>query len=200
MQINVFAQQHLAMTLLPILQKTPNSRLVLQSSEMHRLGTENEQFLSLAEMNRDIGATNLYCRTKLAQILLVRAFAHRKEQGKLGLRAGEAPFINATHPGAVSTDQPEQAVEAYGMLGKLGVASVRPFMKDPVDSGCRSALFAVAGEDVVGEKIDGMYIVPDRKVTDVSKKAQDEKLQEQCWKLTETVLREKLGELGYSME
>ena len=199
MQINVFSQHHLAMTLLPILQKTPNSRLVLQSSEMHRLGTENEKFESLREINRDIGATNLYCRTKLAQILLVRAFARRKAQGKLGLRAGEAPYINATHPGAVSTDQPSQAIDAYGMMGKLGVKSVRPFMKDPVDEGCRSALFAATSEDVVKEMIDGQYIVPDRKITDVSKKAKDEELQERCWKLTETVLREKLGDLGYDM-
>ena len=199
MQINVFSQHHLAMTLLPILQKTPNSRLVLQSSEMHRLGTENEKFESLQEINRDIGATNLYCRTKLAQILLVRAFARRKAQGKLGLRAGEAPYINATHPGAVSTDQPSQAIDAYGMMGKLGVKSVRPFMKDPVDEGCRSALFAATSEDVVKEMIDGQYIVPDRKITDVSKKAKDEELQERCWKLTETVLREKLGDLGYDM-
>jgi WW domain-containing oxidoreductase len=199
MQINVFAQHHLSMILLPVLQKTPGSRLVLQSSEMHRLGTENEKFESLQEINRDIGATNLYCRSKLAQILLVRAFARRKEQGKLGLRAGEAPYINATHPGAVSTDQPDQAIDAYGMLGKLGVKSVRPFMKDPVDGGCRSALFAAASEDVVKEKIDGQYVIPDRKVSDVSKKANDEELQERCWRLTETVLREKLGDLGYDM-
>jgi WW domain-containing oxidoreductase len=199
MQINVFAQHHLAMILLPLLQKTPGSRLVFQSSEMHRLGTENEKFASLEEMNRDIGATNLYCRSKLAQILLVRAFARRKAQGKLGLRAGEAPFINATHPGAVSTDQPDQAIDAYGMLGKLGVKSVRPFMKDPVDQGCRSALFAVASQDVVEQGIDGQYIVPDRKMSDVSKKANDEDLQERCWRLTESVLRERLGELGYDM-
>ena len=42
-------------------------------------------------------------------------------------------------------------------------------------------------------------IVPDRKVTDVSKKAKDEEMQERCWKLTETVLREKFGDLGYDM-
>lgn len=199
MQINVFSQHHLAMTLLPVLQKTPNSRLVLQSSEMHRLGNENGKFLSLEEMNRDIGATNLYCRAKLAQILLVRALARRKEQGKLGLRTGEAPFINATHPGAVSTDQPSQAVDAYGMMGKLGVKSVRPFMKDPVDQGCRSALFAAASDDVAKDKIDGQYIIPDRKVSDVSKKANDEELQERCWRLTEAVLKEKIGDLGYDM-
>lgn len=197
MQINVFSQHHLAMILLPILAKTPGSRLVLQSSEMHRLGNEDAKFHDLAEINRDIGATNLYCRSKLAQILLVQALARRKAQGELGLMAGGPPFINATHPGAVSTDQPDQAVDAYGMMGKLGVKAVRPFMKDPVDQGCRPALFAAAGDGVVEDKIDGQYIVPDRKVTEVSKKARDEELQERCWKLTMTSLREKLGELPY---
>lgn len=199
MQVNVFAQHHLAMLLLPALAATPGSRLVLMSSEFHRLGTEGVEFRDLAEINRDIGPMKLYARTKLAQVLLVRALARRKEGGKLGLRAGEAPFINATHPGAVSTDQPEQAVDAYGKVGKLGVKAVRPFMKDPVDEGCRSALFAAASEDVVGGGIDGLYIVPDRKVTDVSKQAKDEELQERCWRLTERVLRENLGQLPYDM-
>lgn len=45
------------------------------------------------------------------------------------------PWINATHPGGVNTDQQEQAVEAYGTKGKLGVKAVRPFLKDPVDEG-----------------------------------------------------------------
>jgi WW domain-containing oxidoreductase len=116
MQVNVFAQHHLAMILLPILIKTPDSRLVFQSSEFHRMLTSNPSFESIAEMNRDIGASPLYARTKLAQVLLMR-FMHRlkaQSGNKLGLKAGEAPWINATHPGAVVTDQQEQAIEAYG--------------------------------------------------------------------------------------
>lgn len=199
MQVNVFAQHHLAMHLLPALAATPGSRLVLQSSEFHRLGTEGVQFRDLAEMNRDIGPSKLYARSKLAQVLLVQALVRRKTAGKLGLKAGGPPFVNATHPGAVNTDQPEQAVDAYGMVGKLGVKAVRPFMKEPVDEGCRPALFAAASEDVVRDAIDGKYIVPDRKVVDISKQAKDEELQERCWRLTESVLREKLGNLSYDM-
>ena len=66
--------------------------------------------------------------------------------------------MNATHPGAVSTDQQEQAVEAYGTAGKIGVKAVRPFMKDAVEEGCRSALFALTSEDVVKEGIQGQYV------------------------------------------
>ena len=66
--------------------------------------------------------------------------------------------MNAVHPGGVSTDQQEQAIHAYGTKGKIGVKAVRPFLKDPVDEGCRSMLFAVTSEDVVTEKIQGQYV------------------------------------------
>lgn len=199
MQVNVFSQHHLAMILLPVLIKTPDSRLVLMSSEFHRLGTGDVKFQDLAEMNQDIGPSKLYARTKLAQVLLVEAMSRRKAQGKLGLTPGQAPWINATHPGGVNTGQPEQAIEAYGTKGKIGVRAVQPFMKDPIDDGCRSCLFATVSEAIDQEKVDGSYIVPDRKVTDISKQAKDEGLQERCWRLTESVLREKLGTLDYDM-
>ena len=163
--------------------------------------TSNPSFDSLAEVNTDIGAMPLYARTKLAQILLVK-FMHRLKSdvnNKLGLKAGQAPWILATHPGAVVTDQQEQAIEAYGTMGKLGVKAVRPFMKDPLDQGCRSALFAATATEVGTKPIDGEYIVPDCKVTDVSKEAKDEQLATKLWKLTESVLRDKIGDLPYAI-
>ena len=70
----------------------------------------------------------------------------------------DGPWINATHPGGVSTDQQEQAVDAYGTKGKIGVMAVRPFLKDPVDEGCKPALFAATSEDITKEKIQGQYV------------------------------------------
>ncbi|KAF2774565.1 NAD(P)-binding protein [Teratosphaeria nubilosa] len=193
MQVNVFAQHHLMMVLLPILLRTPDSRVVMQSSEFHRLGTSKVQFNDLAEINQDVGAANLYNRTKLGQVCLTLALARRKAAGKLGLSPGHAPHFLAVHPGGVNTDQPEQAKEAYGTMGKIGVAAVKPFMKDPIDEGCRPALFATTSEDVVKEDLDGVYVVPDRKVTDVANHAKDVELQERCWRLTESTLISKLG-------
>ncbi|KAF2145269.1 uncharacterized protein K452DRAFT_245058 [Aplosporella prunicola CBS 121167] len=200
MQVNHISQFHLVMCALPVLQKTANSRLVLQSSELHR-SISDVQFASLAELNRDIGPTKLYNRTKLAQVLFVRSLARHAAKDELGFTGNgtaHGPWINATHPGGVKTDQQDQAVEAYGTLGKVGVAAIRPFLKDPIDEGCRAALFAATSEDVVKEKIQGQYIVPDRKVTEPSKEAQDEALQECLWKLTEHLLMEKVpGGLPY---
>jgi WW domain-containing oxidoreductase len=206
MQVNVIAQFHLALTLLPILQKTPGSRMTFQSSELHRpinaIGKDTKvAFESLAELNTDIGPTNLYNRSKFAQILIVKALQRRKQAGQLGFKGGdkgEAPWVNATHPGAVSTDQPKQAEEAYGKLGTIGVAIARPFMTDPVSNGCRSILFASTSPAIVEEDIWGEYIIPDRKVSDPSKDTNDEKLQENLWKLTEQILTDRLGSLSYA--
>lgn len=197
MQVNVWSQFHLAMTLLPFLLRTKDSRLCLQSSDFHRMNTSGVEFRDLAEMNMDLGASALYNRSKLAQVLLTHALCRRKQQSQLGMAPGAAPWINATHPGAVSTDQPEQAVEAYGALGKVGVTLVRSFMKDPLDQGCRPMLFAATSDKIIQDRIDGAYIVPDCKVTEPSKQSQDEALQERCWDLTVEVLKQKLGNLPY---
>ncbi|KAF2395698.1 NAD(P)-binding protein [Trichodelitschia bisporula] len=202
MQVNHFAHFHLALSLLPILQNTPNSRLLMQSSELHRpvLASQAKTwFSSVDEINKDVGAASLYNRTKLAVLMFVLTLTRYQAAGELGLDPAPdaAPYILATHPGAVKTDQTDQAVEAYGLVGKVGVGVVRRFMVDPVKQGCRSMLFAATGPEVVREKLKGAYIIPDRKTSDVSSVAKDEELQDQLWKLSEQVLSDKLGSLPY---
>lgn len=202
MQVNLFAQAHLTMTLLPVLQKTTDSRIVYQSSDLHKGGKSDMKFESIEEMNQDIGAMLLYNRTKLSQILFLRELYRRIKDGQFGPVSGTTglPWMNCTHPGGIKTDQQAQAEEAYGTLGKVGVAVVKPFLKDPVDQGCRSALFAATSPDIAKEQIQNSYIVPDRKVTDVSKQAQDEKLSLNVWRLTKQVLEAKIGNLPYSLQ
>lgn len=159
MQVNHFSQFHLAMILLPLLQKTHDSRLVFQSSDLHRaISDSTVQFASVGEMNQDIGAAKLYNRSKLAQVLFVHGLAERKAKGELGFSATNGPWINATHPGGVSTDQQKQAVDAYGSVVKPIVKAMKPMMKDPVDEGCRPALFAATSQDVINEGIQGKYV------------------------------------------
>jgi WW domain-containing oxidoreductase len=202
MQVNAFSQAHLTLSLLPILQKTPDSRIVHQSSDLHKGATSSMKFESVEEMNQDIGATLLYNRTKLAQILFLRELYARVKAGQFGsVTSSEGlPWINATHPGGIKTDQQDQAVEAYGTLGKIGVAAVRPFLKDPVSQGCRPALFAATSPDIATEQVQNSYIIPDRKVTEPSKQAQDPTLSLNLWKLTKQILESKIGHLPYTMQ
>jgi len=201
MQVNVFSQAHLTLTLLPILQKTTDSRIVYQSSDLHKGATSSMEFKSIEEMNQDIGAVLLYNRTKFAQILFLRELYSRIKDGQFGPVTGSEglPWINATHPGGIKTDQQDQAVEAYGTLGKIGVAAVRPFLQDPISQGCRSALFAATSHDIATDQVQNSYIIPDRKVTEPSKQAQDPALCLNLWKLTKHVLESKIGNLPYDM-
>lgn len=116
------------------------------------------RFASLDEINTDIGPAYLYNRSKLAQILFMRALVKRLENGVLGDGVTTGIYVNATHPGAVSTEQQKQAEEAYGIAGTVAVAAARPFMKDPVTDGPLPALFAATSPDVVKENITGEYV------------------------------------------
>jgi len=195
-QVNWLSQLHLFLKLLPVLKKTPGSRVVFQASENHRIASSSTKFADEEEINTDIGPTLLYNRSKLAQVLGMLAIQRRMQAGgdaTVDAAASDKIYVNATHPGAVNTDQPEQAVEAYGTLGKIGATLIRPFMSDPVKTGCRSALFAATSPEVEEQGITGKYIVPEKSVTDPSKQAQDVELGESLWKLSHKLLSMKLG-------
>jgi WW domain-containing oxidoreductase len=206
-QVNHLSQMHLTILFLPILLRTAkekgDARIVLQSSDLHRMAPRSTKFADIDEINTDIGPSYLYNRTKLAQILFVRQLVQRLQEGKMngleGLEnidpaAVENLFINATHPGAVSTEQQKQAEEAYGMLATAAVKVARPFMSEPITQGCLPALWAATAEDVKRERVNGAYTVPPAKVTEPSAMAKDLELGDNLWRLSESLLREKLAE------
>ncbi|KAA8900920.1 hypothetical protein FN846DRAFT_957665 [Sphaerosporella brunnea] len=196
-QINHLAQMHLILQLLPLIEKTAeeheDARIVVQSSSLHSMAPSSTKFETLDEINKDIGPSYLYNRSKLAQILFIREFVQRLKDRKLGTSGGKNIFANATHPGAVNTTQPDQGEEAYGLLGKVIGSTVRPFMKDPIKEGCLSSLFAATSPDIKKEGITGQYITPPSKVTEPSKQAQSQELIDNLWALSEKLLKEKLA-------
>jgi hypothetical protein len=77
---------------------------------------------------------------------------------------------------------------AYGeTAGKVVAKIVRPFMTDPVKHGCRSGLFAATSPEMVeGEGVHGQYVMPDKKISEVSKQGAgrfngDEAVESQYW-------------------
>lgn len=155
------------------------------SSEMHRFSPSSTEFTSVKEINTDVGATELCARSKLAQILITRELAGRLDKGEL--RFSQAPshrliIINATHPGGVKTPQQDQMPAAYfEMAGTVIAKIVRPLMTDPVKHGCCSGLFAATRPEIVeGEGVHGQYIMPDKKIGEVSKKSQDDEWPRGC--------------------
>jgi WW domain-containing oxidoreductase len=133
-QTNVLSQFLLLKILLSNLKKraqtTKDARVVFQSSSLHSTAVSDVKFASIEEINTDIGATRLYDRTKLGNLLL--ALKLDRDLKAVGTKD---IYVNATHPGLVGTDQQDQAVDAYGKF--VGVANkvLRPIMKDPIDEG-----------------------------------------------------------------
>lgn len=212
-QINMLAQLHLALILLPTLQATAATtkipaRTMMMSSELHRWVPRSTTFASVEELTKNIGPSYLYGRSKLAQLLIVRELARRLDEGRLGSSPYDASsggarpvLVNATHPGGVLTGQPRQLDIAYGFIGKILRWIFSPLFVDPITMGCRSGVFSVTGMELYeGTGIHGQYIVPDKKIGQPNSKARDQEMGERLWRLSLQVLEDRLGNLDYGFK
>lgn len=178
------------------------------SSEMHRWVPNSTKFESEEEVMSNIGPGYLYGRSKLAQLLIVRELARRLDQGELGSSLYDSStgmprpvLVNATHPGGVRTAQPSQLANAYGWIGKILAWLFSPLFVDPITMGCRSGVFSVTSKELYeGSGIHGQYIVPDKKIGQPNKKAQNQEMGQRLWRLSLQILRDRLGSLDYGFE
>jgi NAD(P)-dependent dehydrogenase (short-subunit alcohol dehydrogenase family) len=80
------------------LPSTPAPRIVFESSELHRLTPSNVHFGSIDEINDpELGATELYARSKLAMILGVKYGLVKK----VIKPNGDNIYALSVHPGTV---------------------------------------------------------------------------------------------------
>ncbi|OCH95136.1 NAD(P)-binding protein [Obba rivulosa] len=210
--------------LLPLMRSTaalPGARpprIVVVSSSLHTTAPSSVRFESEDELMPEadqLGAMQLYARSKLANLLFVR---YGLTQGVLrappvsensnsavngnGSGAhthnGSGILALATHPGAVHTGQQDQFKEAYGMVfGTLLKYTTIPFMRAP-DAGSLSTLWAATADDVERDeaKWAGAYVTDPGQAGGESSMAKDEQLGKNLWKLSEKLVRERLGQDG----
>ncbi|THG95407.1 hypothetical protein EW026_g6243 [Hermanssonia centrifuga] len=82
-EVNNLSHYVLILRLLPLMKKTAQKlppctvRIVMQSSEMHRVASGSTKFFSKEEINKDDDGSRLYGRTKLGNILFARELANR---------------------------------------------------------------------------------------------------------------------------
>ncbi|GAA6016801.1 hypothetical protein JCM10207_003256 [Rhodosporidiobolus poonsookiae] len=150
--VNALSHVLLLSHLLPLLEKTSKEhsdsdvRIVLEASELHRatFGGPSEKyggtkFADEEEFRKDVGPNSLYARTKLADILIVKAIVEKYLQPPSKILA------YSVHPGGVATGQQEQFKAAYGeTLGNIAQAVFRPLFRAP-DDGALSTIWAATG-------------------------------------------------------
>jgi NAD(P)-dependent dehydrogenase (short-subunit alcohol dehydrogenase family) len=123
---------HFALTgrLLPLLERTSGSRVVMVSSLAHRAG--NPDFSDLNWQTRRYKTTQAYADSKLANMYMAFALAEKLEP------EGNNPLVTAAHPGWTATELQRHA-SLYNFLNR--------FLAQGVDMGALPTLRAAIDPD-----------------------------------------------------
>jgi retinol dehydrogenase 12 len=145
--VNHLAPFLLTNLLLPKLSGSPAARVVVVASEAHR----RAGWLDFDDlMNKRVGYLRAYARSKLANLLFVRALARR-------LRGGTVS-VNAGHPGVVRSEL------FRGMPAPVRLAlatALRPFTRS-LEQGARTSLYLATAPDL--ERQSGGYYYDRRRL------------------------------------
>jgi NAD(P)-dependent dehydrogenase (short-subunit alcohol dehydrogenase family) len=165
--VNHLATFLLTRELLPLLEKSAPSRVVVLSSALHyraRMDWDDLQF-----ERRGYGGSAAYNQSKLANVLFTLALARRLE--------GTGVTVNAVHPGVVAT-------ELVRDLPKLLVKLFHLFLLTP-EKGAACSLHVAASPEAA--EVTGRYFEKSKTKTP-AKVAQDRDAQERLWALSEQLL------------
>jgi NAD(P)-dependent dehydrogenase (short-subunit alcohol dehydrogenase family) len=139
--VNHLAPFLLTNLLLETLTRSAPARVIVVASEAHR----RAGWLDFADlMNARVGYLRAYERSKLANLLFVRALARRLEPSEV--------TVNALHPGFVSSGLFRGCPPA---LRALLATVVRPFMRSS-EHGARTSVYLASSPEVAG-KSGGYY-------------------------------------------
>ncbi len=146
--------------LLPLLKASAPSRIVVVSSNLHSSGK-----IDFDDIAMEKSWSGSYPRSKLANMLFVRALAKRLDGTKV--------VVNGLHPGVISTDLARDYPAPIRLMAKW-------FFKSP-EQGARTSLYLATAPEVA--EISGRYFV-DAKEKQPGAAARDDALAERLW--TET--------------
>ena len=158
----------LTLELLPVLERSAPSRIVVLSSGLHYRGKMKWDDLQQASGRYD--GLRAYNQSKLANVLFTKALARRL--------AANGVTVNAVHPGVVATELSRDFPKALTTIFKL-------FLLSP-ERGAECSLHVATSPDVAGTT--GEYFEKSKPKT-ASKDARDEGQQERLWTVTEGLIQ-----------
>ena len=147
--------------LLPLLKTSAPSRIVVVSSNMHPSGK-----IDFDDLAMEKSWSGSYSRSKLANMLFVRALAKRLEGTKV--------VVNGLHPGVISTELARDFPAPVRLLAKW-------FLKSP-EQGARTSIYLATAAQAA--EISGRYFA-DAKEKKPGAAALDDALAERLWTETE---------------
>jgi NAD(P)-dependent dehydrogenase (short-subunit alcohol dehydrogenase family) len=150
--------------LLPLLKASAPSRIVVVSSNMHSSGK-----IDFDDIAMEKSWSGSYPRSKLANLLFVRALAKRLDGTKV--------VVNGLHPGVISTDLARDYAAPIRLMAKW-------FFKSP-EQGARTSLYLATAPEVA--EISGRYFA-DAKEKQPGAAALDDVLAERLWTETERLV------------
>lgn len=182
MQMGVNHLGHFLLTnlLLDLLKKSAPSRIVVVSSEGHKISDINrDDFMSEKSYNK----LKAYGRSKLANILFAKELAKRLE--------GTGVTVNSCHPGLVHTNLGRH-MNVIGWIRPIYRAIFKPFYKNAFE-GAQTQIKLAVDPDL--EKISGKYFSDCEEVLP-SKSAQDNETAEWLWKKSTQLILDKFKEFN----
>jgi NAD(P)-dependent dehydrogenase (short-subunit alcohol dehydrogenase family) len=164
----------LAELLLPLLKTSAPSRIVVVSSNLHASGK-----IDFDDLAMEKSWSGSYPRSKLANMLFVRALARRLDGTKV--------VVNGLHPGVISTELARDYAAPIRLMAKW-------FFKSP-EQGARTSLFLATAPEAA--EISGRYFV-DAKEKKPGAAALDDALGERLWTETARLLEaDQRGRAGF---
>ncbi|KAF0718542.1 Aste57867_1644 [Aphanomyces stellatus] len=178
---NHVGHQALTMALLPILETSAPSRVVVVSSLAHKMGV-GRTGLDLDNINNaaKYSPSAWYGQSKLANVLFARELSRQ-----LRARNVHNVHVNVVHPGLVSTDLGRHT-------SRLLLWVVSWFMSS-ADDGAKTQLYVATSPDVIQHNWHGKYFEPTAKLSETNAQGQDEQVGKTLWEFTEKLIAGKTG-------
>ena len=152
---------------------TDNGRVVVLSSEAHRISEQTGLEIDNLSGERDYHPWRMYGRSKLANILFARSLAARFSA------AGSARTANALHPGVIATNLARHIPDPEAMFERM-----RPRMKS-IPQGAATQCYVATRPELAGTS--GAYFSDCSEVDPIAF-AKDDDLAEALWAKTEEIV------------
>ncbi|KAG0319212.1 hypothetical protein BGZ97_002558 [Linnemannia gamsii] len=171
--------------LLDKLKESQPSRIVVLSSIGHEspAGLGGIDFDTLNDPTKTNARTR-YGRSKLANILFTKALARRL--------ANERVYVNAAHPGYVSTELIRHTGDEFGSLMGTVTEKVTRMVAMSPKVGALTELYVATSPEIENNDVRGRYFIPIANEIQPSALARDEELQEKLWTFSEKLMNEKV--------